>query len=317
MTWCASGLFAALVAARRLGVTSDADRSVMVAVALLAAAALALAGRGILAAGAARRRSRARRRGCRPGRSRWPWNRWRWRPGVVAAGSVVASLLGPHEPGRYAAVAAVGVLFGLALLAIGLIVRWGEEWLVYAAQGSLLGGYLYYRHAFPLPAAADAAVLTLFGYLDLGLAEVLHRVGLGRFARPTRYFSLALPVLPLALGLYRGGPRRVAAVRPVHARRRFTAIAGQTMRWRSLGYAAAVLYNAVPLAALGPDRLDARRPPAVLPGPGRALGDPLRRGRARVAGPAGGERDPGRRPVGDLPLAGLPRLAVREPRRRG
>ena len=152
-------------------------------------------------------------------------------------------MIGTHEPGARGALAAVGVLFGVALLAIGLIARWGEGWLVYASQGSILGGYLYYRHAFPLPAATDAAVLTLFGYLDLGLSEVMHRVGLGRFARPTRYFSLALPVLPLALGLIDGG---LGGMRLFYlfTAATFYGVAGLTMQWRPLGYAAAIFYNA-------------------------------------------------------------------------
>src|SRR5262249_33710366 len=146
-------------------------------------------------------------------------------------------------PGRAAAAGAVGVLLGLALFATGLIGRWGAGWLVYAAQGGLLGAYLYYRRAFPIAAPADAAVLTLFGYLDLGLAAVMHRVGLQRFARPTRTFALALPVLPLALGLFEAG---LGGMRLffLFTAATFYGIACLSMRWRPLGYASAVLYNA-------------------------------------------------------------------------
>ncbi len=115
--------------------------------------------------------------------------------------------------------------------------------LVYVAQGAILAGYLDFRHAFGLGHDADALVLTLFGYLDLGLAEVMHRVGLSRFARPTRYFSLALPVIPLALGLIDEGLNGVRLFYLFTAAT-FYGIAGVSMRWKPLGYAAAVLYNA-------------------------------------------------------------------------
>ena len=40
----------------------------------------------------------------------------------------------------------------------------------------------------PQPIAFDAIVLTLLGYLDLGIAEVLDRFERTIYARPTRYF---------------------------------------------------------------------------------------------------------------------------------
>src|SRR5262249_4548102 len=93
-----------------------------------------------------------------------------------------------------------------------------------------------------LPAAADAVVLSLLGYVDLALAEVLHRLGLARFARPTRYVALALPLLPLALTVGGGG---------LAGQRLFVLFAAATlyggacvvMDWKALGYPAAVLYN--------------------------------------------------------------------------
>jgi hypothetical protein len=160
---------------------------------------------------------------------------------VTGAGLVaVSELLG--GPGKGMAVVAVGVLFGLALAAVGLAPRWRVGWLAYAAQAATLGAYLVYRHAFPLPAATDAFVLTLFGYLDLGLAEVMQRLGQGLYARPTRYASLVLPLLPLALAF--GGGLEPARLFVVLAAATFYAVACYTLQWRSLGYAAAVLYNA-------------------------------------------------------------------------
>ena len=57
-----------------------------------------------------------------------------------------------------------------------LVERWQEEWLVYLAQAVMLCAYVDYRLAFPQPIAFDAIVLTVLGYLDLGIAEVLERL---------------------------------------------------------------------------------------------------------------------------------------------
>jgi hypothetical protein len=159
--------------------------------------------------------------------------------GVVVAGS---TLVDP-PPGSVMEAVAVVVLFALGLFGIGLIVRWKSEWLVYATQASLVGAYFYYRRAFPIPATADAVVLTAFGYLDLGLAEVMHRVGLDRFARPTRYVALALPLLPVALSIG-GGSLAESRLLVLFAAATLYATACYSMQWKSLGYAAAVLYNA-------------------------------------------------------------------------
>jgi hypothetical protein len=59
--------------------------------------------------------------------------------------------------------------------------------------------------------AGDAAILTLLGYLDLGIAEALERLqGPELYARPVRYFSLALPLLPLAQLAWIGGREPVS-----------------------------------------------------------------------------------------------------------
>jgi hypothetical protein len=161
---------------------------------------------------------------------------------ILAALAVALSSIADPAPGRQAEATAVAVLFGVGLFGIGLILRWGSEWLVYATQAALLGAYLYYRWAFPIPATADAIVLTLFGYLNLGLAEVLHRIGLSRFARPTRYAALAAPLLPIALVLG-GGTLGEARLLVLFAAATLYGTACYSMQWKSLGYAAAVLYN--------------------------------------------------------------------------
>ena len=89
------------------------------------------------------------------------------------------------------------MILGAALLQILLVPRWQAEWLVYLAQAVMLAAYVDYRLAFPQPMAFDAIVLTLLGYLDLGIAEVLERLELKIYARPARFFSLVVPSLPL------------------------------------------------------------------------------------------------------------------------
>jgi hypothetical protein len=132
---------------------------------------------------------------------------------------------------------------GAALLHVLLVPRWQVEWLVYLAQATLLCAYVRYRMAFPKPIATDAAVLTLLGYLDLGIAEVLERLRLKDFVRPTRYFSLVLPILPLLQHVWTGGLDRVSLFYLMAAATFYGVACGQ-LRWKSLGYASGVLYNA-------------------------------------------------------------------------
>jgi hypothetical protein len=107
----------------------------------------------------------------------------------------------------------------------------------------MVGAYVDFRFAFPISMAGDAAILTLLGYLDLGIAEVLERLPAAAYARPTRYFSLFLPVLPLLQLVWVGGREEVSLIYLAGAAA-FYSIACAGMRWKSLGYAAAVFYNA-------------------------------------------------------------------------
>ncbi len=161
---------------------------------------------------------------------------------LVAIAAIITSFA-RNEPNVYGQAMAIVVLFGVALLLVGLVLRWGAEWLVYLAQACLLGGFLDYRRINPLPVSADLAVLTLFGYIDLGLAEVLQRLDMSKFSRPTRNFSLILPILPIALALTNTGfatPRLFV----FFAVATFYGAASAAIRWRPLSYASAVLYNA-------------------------------------------------------------------------
>jgi tetratricopeptide (TPR) repeat protein len=162
---------------------------------------------------------------------------------LVAA---IAVLLAGSQPGLLwngEKVTGVGLLMVAAALLIMLVPRWKREWLVYLAQAMIVAAYVDFRMAFQWPIAADAAVLTLLGYLDLGLAELLDRQKQTMYARPARFTSLVLPVLPLLQLLWIGGTNEVVLFHLVAAATFYSVACGQ-MRWKSLGYAAGVLYNA-------------------------------------------------------------------------
>ena len=156
---------------------------------------------------------------------------------------MLAAGLSAPALGGWATTVGVGVILGAAFLQILLVPRWQAEWLVYVAQTVMLAAYVDYRLAFPQPIAFDAIVLTLLGYLDLGIAEVLERFDLETYARPARFFSLMVPSLPLLQFLFGG---RIDEIGLFHlmAAGTFYGIACGRLRWKTLGYAAAVLYNA-------------------------------------------------------------------------
>jgi hypothetical protein len=137
----------------------------------------------------------------------------------------------------------IALLCGLAVFAALLARRWRVEWPVYAAQALIVAAYFDYRYAFPLSAATDALVLVLFGYVDFAVAETLRRLRLDLYARPTLVFSLALPILPLVLSLGDGMLDDVTWF-TVFSTAAFYTAAGYRLERKSLGYAAAVLYNA-------------------------------------------------------------------------
>ncbi len=132
---------------------------------------------------------------------------------------------------------------GAALLQILLVPRWQAEWLVYLAQATMLGAYVCYRLAFPQPIATDAVVLTLIGLSRSGYRRSSRAARLPFYVRPTRYFSLVLPVLPLVQLSWSRGLDDVSLFHLLAAATFYGVACGQ-LRWKSLGYAAAVFYNA-------------------------------------------------------------------------
>ena len=163
--------------------------------------------------------------------------------GLLAAGLVLAAGWQGGAPEFWVTFGGLGVLFAAALLHVLLAPRWRSEGPVYVAQALMIGVYLRFRLAYPMSSAVDAAVLTLLAYLDMGMAEVLERLDRGGYyMRPTRYTSLVLPILPL-LPLFRTGIRDEITLFYLAAAAAFYATACGRLRWKSLGYAAAVFAN--------------------------------------------------------------------------
>jgi tetratricopeptide (TPR) repeat protein len=159
--------------------------------------------------------------------------------GVVAVGPAIAGFAQTNA-GLAAGVATLLILTASCVVLAG---RWRSEVLVYVAQAALVGTYFLYRSAYPFTPAGDAVILVLLGFLDLGVAEVMERLGLHLYARPTLYFSLVMPLIPIVLAL-REGLLDDATLFVVFATGTFYAVACLRLQWKGLGYAAAVLYNA-------------------------------------------------------------------------
>ena len=190
-----------LVVAQRLGWAADGLRATCASVGVLSAAfsLLALAGRlrrdpSVLKSRSAWASSAVLES---PLPLAWAMEIVAFASSLVAVVAVLAAGTNAAALGGWGTAVGVGVIMGAALLHILLVPRWQAEWLVYLAQAVVLCAYVDYRLAFPQSIAFDAIVLTLLGYLDLGIAEVLERLQLKIYARPARFFSLMLPSLPL------------------------------------------------------------------------------------------------------------------------
>lgn len=161
-----------------------------------------------------------------------------------AVGSVGWLAVGPDQLDDFVALSGVGLLMANGAFDVLVARRWNASWLVYLAQGTLLGAYFTYRRYFPVSVSTDAAVLTLLGYLDLGLAEVMQRFRMNLYARPTLYVSLLLPLLPPAMAIANGQLDELSLFL-MFTTAAFYGVACYTRQWKSLGYAAAVLLNAI------------------------------------------------------------------------
>lgn len=162
---------------------------------------------------------------------------------LLASGAVLGMGLSDGVSQPWVAIAGLGVILGSAILHVAMASRWRSELPVYLAQALMVGAYLEFRLAYAMSSAVDAAVLTLLAYLDMAAAEVLDRLGRGGYyTRPTRYTALVLPILPL-LPLFRAGVRDEMTLFYLAAAAAFYATSCERLRWKSLGYTAAVFAN--------------------------------------------------------------------------
>ena len=154
---------------------------------------------------------------------------------LLAAGLVGVAAAGPSPLSGWLSAAGIGSLMAVALWLLVLVPRWQREWLVYLSQAALVGAYVLYRLAHPLDLSSDSAILTLFAFIDLGIAEVLDRLRLPIYARPTRYASLVLPVLPLVHIVGTRGMGDLTVFHLVSPRGPFTPWLAGRSRWKTLG----------------------------------------------------------------------------------
>jgi len=159
---------------------------------------------------------------------------------AVASGAVGYSLGEPGEPVR--ALVGVGVMAGVASLGVVLATRWASMAMAFGAQGAILLGFAAFRSGYPISPMGDAAAMLILAGIDLGVAEVAGR-GRRAFALPALATGLALPLISVGLSL-RGGPIGDQPMFVLFAAGTFYAATCGRLRWRGLGYAAAVLYNA-------------------------------------------------------------------------
>jgi tetratricopeptide (TPR) repeat protein len=162
---------------------------------------------------------------------------------AVVALAHVGFALFKASPTNEVSVLTLITLVGLAIFAVLIAYRWTESWPVFFAQAFLVAAYFDYRMSFPLSAATDAIVLLLFAYIDFAVAETLKRFDLEVYARPTYLFALVMPILPLALA-FREGVLDDVTLFTTFAAGAFYTVACVRLQKKSIGYAAAVLYNA-------------------------------------------------------------------------
>jgi hypothetical protein len=163
---------------------------------------------------------------------------------ALAAGAVglaVLDMRGLAGPDR--ALVDVGVLFAAGSLCVVLAARWSSMAMAFAAQAAILLGYVAYRSGFAMSPMGDSAAMLILAGIDLGVAEVAGRVRRRVFALPALAAGLVLPLIAVVLAV-RNGPLGEEPLFVLFAAGTFYAATCGRLRWKPLGYAAAVLYNA-------------------------------------------------------------------------
>ena len=134
-------------------------------------------------------------------------------------------------------------MFSVGSLCVVLAMRWSSLPMAFAAQAAILLGYGAYRSGFSPPPLGDASALLILAGIELGVAEVVNQGRPRLFAFPALATGLAVPLVSVLLSL-RGGWLRDEPLFVLFAAGTLYAATCGRMRWKSLGYAAAVLYNA-------------------------------------------------------------------------
>ena len=231
VTWCLMFAVGAVLAVRELHLPGPYESSATVAIGLVAA----LFGLWTLAG---RVGSRALAKVGDPGDGRVATALERVAIGTAVPSAFLAWIastdalwLGP------VALFALAVFFGMAAW------RKRSEWPVYAAQVLLLLAYFRFRGVFAPSGVVDAVILSMLGYLDLGLSEVMGRLRLEHYARPTLRFAMVLPLVPIVRAAWEGHGDDVDLL-VLFATSAFYALSGLKLRSKTPAYAAAVLFNA-------------------------------------------------------------------------
>jgi hypothetical protein len=161
----------------------------------------------------------------------------------VAIGSTIPSALLATVGSGNATWLGSMVLFCLAVFFAMVAWRRAAGWPVYVAQALLLGCYFHARSILAPSEVVDAVVLTALGYLDLGLSELMGRLRIEHFARPTLRFAMVLPLVPILQGVWNGRGDAVDLF-ILFATAGFYALASARLRSKTPAYASAVLLNA-------------------------------------------------------------------------
>lgn len=161
---------------------------------------------------------------------------------IIVASSVGLATLSRSIDSSQALVDA-GVMFVVASLCVILASRRNSVTLAFAAQAAILIGYAAFRSGFSVPQVGDSLAMLLLAGIDLGIAEITGRGGRRLFAIPAFAAGLALPLLSVGLSL-RNGLISEQNLFVLFAAGTFYAATSGRLKWKSLGYVAAVLYNA-------------------------------------------------------------------------
>ena len=235
LTWCMAWPSGLVLALPSLGLTTRLDIPVALEVNALGMT-IAIFGLWWLAGWV---RARGTEKGGEPVELARVARAFEWVAIVVAVPTALLALLG----GPSAIWLSVGLVFSLAVFFAMVAGRKGAEWPVYVAQLLLLACYFRVKTVVAPSSVVDAVVLSMLGYLDLGLSELLGRLRLTHYARPTFRFAMVLPLVPVVQRIWVGSWDGVDLF-VLLATALFYAMTSVRLRIKTPAYAAAVFFNA-------------------------------------------------------------------------